>query len=360
MRVPVVLAVLVLVAGCGASPTMQAGHDPVLKVGAIVSRTGVYAALGDEMAAAMRLYLEQHGGRLGGREADLVVADDAGNPETGARAAGQLIADGASVLTGLLSSPVAVAVVKRAGQTPVVIANAGANALGGPGVYRVSFTNREHGYAAGRYAAEHFGREGAVLMAPDYSAGVETLDGFQAGYGAKPLARILTPFDRTRSFAGYLDRIPDGAKFVYAFYAGDEAITFARDYTGPTLLTCQNLTDEDVTRAIGSRAEGMTSVGMYAPTLPGKENADFVALWRARTGRNPSDVAVQSWDAMRLIDLAAGRNADVAEGLAQIREIPSPRGPLSFDATHNPVQNWYVREYQNGENRVISTIYPRK
>ncbi|MFI6600787.1 ABC transporter substrate-binding protein [Nonomuraea sp. NPDC050536] len=361
MRVPVVLLMVFAVAACGVSPTMQAQHDAVLKVGAIISQTGVYAALGDDMEAGMRLYLDEHVGRLGGRPAALVVADDAGNPETGGQQARQLIdRDGASVITGLLSSPVAVTVVRQARGVPVVIANAGADGLGGPGVYRVSFTNHEHGYAAGKYAAEHFGTSGAVLMAPDYSAGTETLDGFEAGYGAKALKRILTPFDRTKNFASYLAQIPAEAKFVYAFYAGSEAIMFAKAFSAVKipLLACQHLADEDVTQAVGPDADGMTSVGMYAPTLPNKDNTVFVALWRARTGRNPSAVAVQGWDAMRMIDLAADKGGDLARALSQISDIPSPRGPLHLDATHNPVQNWYVRQYQNGENRVISTISP--
>ncbi|WP_214318410.1 ABC transporter substrate-binding protein [Nonomuraea sediminis] len=363
MRVPVVVPVVLVVvlAACGASPTMQAGHDPVLKVGAIISQTGVYAALGDDMETAMRLYLDEHGGRLGGRPAALLVADDAGNPETGGQRARQLIDhDGASVITGLLSSPVALTVVRQAGGVPVVIANAGADGLGGPGVYRVSFTDHDQGFAAGKYAAEHYGTSGAVLMAPDYTAGTETLDGFEAGYGAKALKRILTPFDRTKDFAPYLAQIPADAKFVYAFYAGGEAITFARAFSAAKvpLLACQHLADEDVTQAVGPDADGMTSVGMYAPTLTNQDNTAFVALWRSRTGRNPSVVAVQGWDAMRMIDLAADKGGDLARALSQIHDIPSPRGPLHFDATHNPVQNWYVRQYQNGENRVLSTISP--
>ncbi|MFD2357439.1 ABC transporter substrate-binding protein [Nonomuraea ferruginea] len=74
----------------------------------------------------MRLYLEEHGGELGGRPARLVVADDGGTAEQGRRAARELIErDRVDVITGLLASPVAEAVVAEAGRTPVVVANAG-------------------------------------------------------------------------------------------------------------------------------------------------------------------------------------------------------------------------------------------
>jgi branched-chain amino acid transport system substrate-binding protein len=363
MRVPVLGLVALMVAGCGGSVPLPDEDEPV-KVGAIVSQTGVYAVLGDDMETAMRLYLDDHGGKLGGRPATLVVADDAGSPEIGREQARKLVDDGVDVLTGLIASPVAVSVVQEAGRTPVVIANAGADQLGGPNVFRVSYTNHAHGYAAGKYAAEHYGKEGVVLMASDYSGGVETLDGFTDGYGSQPLKRILTPFGMQADLEPYFEQIPPGAKLLYAFYAGGEAVAFAKafkqlGYDGRIkLLACQNLTDEDVLRAVPADVEGIVSVGLYSPALDNPDNAAFVARWRARTGRNPSTVALQSWDAMRLIDKAVAAGGDLTRALAGVGDLDSPRGTLRLDDSHNPVQNWYAREYRNGVNRIIATISP--
>lgn len=369
------LALVVLsVSACGGGAASGgAGESTTLKVGAIISQTGVYSALGDDMEAAMRLYLEEHGGKLGGKAAELVVADDAGNPETGQQKARQLtLQDKVNVITGLIASPVAVAVAKEAGtqKTPVVVANAGADALGGEGVFRVSYTNYMHGYAAGKYAAEAYGKDGAVLMGADYSAGTETLKGFAEGFakagGAAPIKQILTPFGKTQNFQPYLSQIPAEAKFVYAFYAGGEAITFAKNYkqfgydTKVKLLTCQNITDEDVLQAIGADAEGITSVGLYSPALDNAENTAFVAKWKAKNGgKNPSVVALQSWDAMQLIDKAAAKGGKLADALGQVGDITSPRGTFKLDdKTHNPVQNWYARKYEGGVNKVVATIPP--
>ncbi|WP_336207443.1 ABC transporter substrate-binding protein [Nonomuraea sp. LPB2021202275-12-8] len=368
MRLPVVGLVALMAAGCGGPATTMARDDPELRVGAIISQTGVYAMLGDEMETAMRLYLKRHGGELGGRPARLIVADDGGAADRGRQEAGRLVErDRVDVITGLLASPVAVSAVEEAGRTPVVIANAGADELGGPGVFRVSYTNHAHGYAAGRYAAERYGGSGAVLMASDYSGGVETLDGFEEGYGAGRLERILTPYGKTQDLAPYLARIPPDAEVLYAFYAGGEAVTFAKAFkqlgydSKIRLLTCQNITDEDVLAAIGPDAEGITSVGLYSPALDNPENAAFVDMWKAETGLNPSAVALQSWDAMRLIDAAAARGGDLTKALGEVGELASPRGRLRLDPiTHDPVQNWYARQYQNGINRVIATIPPKE
>lgn len=366
MRLPMAGLVVLMAAGCGGAPPPR--QDDEVTVGAIISQTGVYALLGDEMELAMRLYLEGAGGRLGGRPARLVVADDGGAAERGRQEARRLIeGERVDVITGLLASPVAVSVAEEAGRTPVVIANAGADELGGPGVFRVSYTNHAQGHAAGRYAAERYGRRSAVLMASDYLGGVETLDGFEDGYGAGSLTRILTPFGGAQDLAPYLARIPRGAELLYAFYAGGEAVAFTKAFkqlgydTRVTLLACQHLTDEDVLEAVGADAEGVVTVGLYAPELRNRENTAFVARWRSRTGRNPSVVALQSWDAMRLIDRAAARGGELRRALAGVEELASPRGRLRLDATtHNPVQNWYARRYENGVNRVIATIPPEE
>jgi branched-chain amino acid transport system substrate-binding protein len=35
-------------------------------------------------------------------------------------------------------------------------------------------------------------------------------------------------------------------------------------------------------------------------------------------------------------------------------KIDSPRGPLSFNKAHNPIQNIYLREVRNGRNELVS------
>jgi len=39
-------------------------------------------------------------------------------------------------------------------------------------------------------------------------------------------------------------------------------------------------------------------------------------------------------------------------------KIDSPRGTFTFSASHNPVQNIYLRQVTNGENKVIGIAAP--
>ena len=70
----VVTAVLMLaLAGCAQGNATDPGS---VKVGLLVSLSGSYQSIGTDMRDGFQLYLDLHGGTLGGRRADLVIADE--------------------------------------------------------------------------------------------------------------------------------------------------------------------------------------------------------------------------------------------------------------------------------------------
>ena len=78
-----------------------------------------------------------------------------------------------------------------------------------------------------------------------------------------------------------------------------------------------------------------------------------------RYGAQPDVYAVQGYDSAAL--LAAGLEATKGDINAtgelykamRAAKINSPRGPLSFSASQNPVQNIYLREVKNGKNAYV-------
>ena len=358
-------------AACGGGGSLSSGGDAAaddtLTIGLLVPETGVYAPLGEEMKQAAKLYLKEHDNEIAGQKVELVVGDAAGDPETGKSKAREMILNRhVDVLTGVVASPVAATVADeaKANKIPFVVANAGADALTGPEaseyVWRVSQSNYGHGYAAGVYAAKHVSTTGGVFMGADYAAGTETRDGFVAGFesgGGKKLdAQILTPFGKTQNFQPFLSRVPKDAKFVYAFYAGGEAITFQKNwanfgYQGDIpLIGAQNLTDEDILPTVGKTGVGTTTVGLYAPALDNSTNKAFVSSWEKAHKAKPSIIAVTTTDAFQFIAQAAEKAdgdvdaASITKALPDAGEIDSPRGTFTVDPeTHNPVQTYYAR-----------------
>ncbi|GAA0408382.1 hypothetical protein GCM10009541_59350 [Micromonospora gifhornensis] len=52
-----------------------AGDSDRVRIGLLVSLSGIYTSVGEDMRRGFQLYLDTHDGRLGGRDIDLVVAD---------------------------------------------------------------------------------------------------------------------------------------------------------------------------------------------------------------------------------------------------------------------------------------------
>jgi branched-chain amino acid transport system substrate-binding protein len=370
--------VVALLAGCGSSlqEDRQGAGDGPIKVGFLVPQSGVYAPLGRDMENGFRLYLDAKGGRLGGHTVELVVADEGGGPETGVPAAQKLLQqDQVTALVGIVSSAVVLGVrdLVNDSKVPLIVANAGANAITGEQrsdyVWRTSFTNGEVAGALGAYVAGQVKGGKVFLAAPDYAAGKEATAGFQAAFeaaGGQVAGTELTPFGTTTNFQPYLARIQrSGAKAVYCFYAGAEAVAFVKQYQQFGLasripLYCSGfVTEGGVLDAQGDAALGIKGSLHYSDQLDNPTNQRFVADYSARYGDSPTVYAVQAYDAAAVLDraLAKGTTGDaIVDGLKGIGEIDSPRGPWRFTDGHGPDQVYYLRATQEQGGRIVNAI----
>ena len=368
-----------LLAGCGSSleeDQQGAAADGPVKVGLLVPKSGVYAPLGRDMENGFRMYLEAKGGKLGGRTVEVVVADEGGGPDTGVPAAQKLLQqDKVTTLVGIVNSAVALGVrdLVTDGKVPLIVANAGANAITGEQrsdyVWRTSFTNGEVAAALGEYVAGQVKDGKVFLVAPDYTAGEEATAGFKEAFeaaGGQVAGTELTPFGTTTNFQPYLARIQrSGAEAVYCFYAGAEAVAFVKQYqqfglAGGIPLYCSGfVTEGGVLKAQGDAAIGIKGSLHYSDQLDNPTNQKFVADYSARYGDTPTVYAVQAYDAAAVLDqaLAKGATGDaIVEGLKGVGEVDSPRGPWRFTDGHGPDQVYYLRETEEQGGRIVNAI----
>src|SRR4030095_8175465 len=82
-------------AGVGVAPwrSAQAQAGP-MKIGLLAPLTGVVASGGKEMVEGVQFYLDQVKGEMGGRKVELVIEDDASNPDTALQKARRLVEQG--------------------------------------------------------------------------------------------------------------------------------------------------------------------------------------------------------------------------------------------------------------------------
>lgn len=375
-----VLPLLALAACGGGSLSEEGGGEessgPV-KIGLSVPLSGVYATLGEDMTQGFELYLEEHDGKLGGREIEVVKADEGESPQTGVPATTKLVtADQVSAVVGIVNSSTALGLQDTFVQSevPLIIANAGADDLTAdksPYIWRTSFTNGQVGAALGGAVAEELGDKKVFLMAADYAAGQESVAGFKETFtaaGGQIAGEAFTPFGTTSDWQPFLSKVrSSGAEAVYVFYAGAEAVNFVKQYEAfglsknVQLYGAGFLTEGGVLDAQGASAVGTKTSLHYSHLLETDRNKEFVEAYQAAYDEVPTVYAVQAYDAAAALD-AALENAEstdgkgIAEALEGVGDIDSPRGTWSFDEEHNPDQPYYLREVQEVDGGFANAV----
>src|SRR4051812_5280539 len=344
-----------------------------LKVGFMLPYTGTFAKLGKFIDEAFRLKVEQQGGKLGGRAVAYVQVDDESKPEAGTDNMNRLVGrEKVDVVVGTVHSGVAMAMVKvaRDTNTMLVIPNAGANDATGPlcapNIFRTSFSNWQPNFPMGKVLSDA-GHKNVVTLTWRYTAGAEQMDGFKEGFaaaGGKVVEDLALPFPEVE-FQALITRIanlkPDA---VYCFFAGGGAVKFVKDYAAAGLMKTiplygSGFLTDGTLEAQGAAAEGLKTGPHYADRLDNPVNKAFLAAFKQKVGQDGDIYAVQGYDAGALLDIGLGgvggdtgaRDKMVAAMAGA--KIDSPRGPLSFNKAHNPIQNVYLREVRSGKNEMV-------
>jgi branched-chain amino acid transport system substrate-binding protein len=363
----------------GEEDTGDAGGDGggTVRVGLVIPQAGVYTPLGVDMQNGWNLWLDQHDGKMGDYTVETVTADEGEGPDTGVPAIQRLLTEGdVDALVGIVNSATALGVAEQVteAETPLLIANAGAGPItkdaGSPYVWRTSFTNAQIAAAMGEHLAEE-GVGPVYVMAPDYAAGQEVVAGFieafEAG-GGTVAGQALTPFGKTQDFQPFLSGAQaSGAKAVFVFYAGGEAVSFVKQYadfglkdTLP-LYGSGFLTEGGVLAAQGEAAVGVQTALHYSTEIDNESNKEFVEAYREAYDALPTVYAVQAYDAANVLaralkestDLTGKAITDALGGLGTIDD--SPRGPWSFNG-QTPEQTIYLREVTDEGGTLLNSV----
>jgi len=367
------LRLTVIAAATLAAPLACAQSTGKLKVGLMLPATGTFAALGTAIDNGFRLYVAEQGGKLGGREVEYVRVDDESDPAKATDNINKLIKrDNVDVVVGSVHSGVAMAMAKVAKDTGtlLIVPNAGADAVTGPmcapNIFRSSFSNWQPGYAMGEAMAKK-GHRKVVTITWKYAAGDEMVRGFREAFtkaGGAVVKELNLPFPNVEFQALLTDIAATRPDAVFAFFAGGGAVKFVKDYaaaglkSGIPLYGTGFLTDGTL-EAQATDAEGLLTTLHYADSLNTPRDNAFRLAYAKAYKLQPDVYAVQGYDAAQMlaIGLAAvkgdvGKKAEFAAALRKAR-IDSPRGAFTVSASHNPVQDIYLRQVVGKQNQVV-------
>ncbi len=356
-----VVAGLVLLAA-----TAFANAAPPVKVGLILPMTGPYAIYGKSMENGARLYLQENGKTFGGRDVEIIVADDTGvAPEIAKRAAQSLIVkEKVDILAGFGMTPSALTVVPLVNQAkvPMIIMNAATTGITtkSPYVMRTSLTQPQAAAPMAIWAAENNIKKVYTLVA-DYSPGIDSEKQFKSTFaenGGKVVGEIRYPLNTTDP-SPYLQRIknakPDG---VFVFLPpGELSIALIRGFVDRGLaadgikLIGSSITEEGVLDATGDKAIGVITSLNWSESHPSLENKAFVAAYRkAHPNERPNYMAIGAYDGMGLIARVLEKTKGDASGDAFVAAAKglkwmSPRGPIQIDEKNGDIiQSMYIRK----------------
>lgn len=367
-RSVIALSALILAAGAQAQ-----GMDK-LKVGLMLPYSGTFTALGLAIENGFRMYVDEQGGKLAGREIEFIKVDDESDPAKATENVNKLIRrDKVDVIVGTVHSGVAMAMARAAKEsnTLLIVPNAGSDAVTGPmcapNIFRSSFSNWQSSYGMGAVAATQEKKKTAMTITWKYAAGEEMTNAFKEGFekeGGKVLKQLTVPFPNVEFQALLTEIAASKPDAVFAFFAGGGAVKFVKDYAAAGLnktipLYGSGFLTDGTLDAQGDAAQGLLTTLHYADNLDTPRDKSFRTAYAKAFKLQPDVYAVQGYDAAQILrvglDAVKGDVSKKAEFAAAVEKakFDSPRGVFTMSKSHNPVQDIYLRRVEGKENKVV-------
>src|SRR3954463_117686 len=361
-------AAAVILAGTGAQ-----GQEK-LKIGIIATLSGPPAVLGQQLRNGFNLAVKDLNGKLGGRDVEVIVADDELKPDLAVNKVKALVdRDKVDFVVGPIFSNILIAMMKPITESGTILIspNAGTSNFAGkecnPNFFVTSYQNDQNAEAMGKYAQDT-GVKKAFLMAPNYQAGRDELSGFKHNFKGEVADEVYVPLNQL-DYSAEISRIAAAAPdAIFVFLPGGMGVNFVKQFRQAGLadkikFLSAFTVDESTLPAQQDAALGFFGGANWAPNLDNPQNKAFEAAYEKEYNAVPGSYAFQAYDAALLIDSAlkaTGGKTDNKDALrAAIRkaDFKSLRGAFKFNTNHYPIQDFYlVKVAKRGDGKFQTEI----
>ncbi|MGY4310193.1 branched-chain amino acid transport system substrate-binding protein [Bradyrhizobium sp. USDA 4369] len=356
MKVSSKLAGLGLAASLLAQPALAADK---IKIGVIVTLSGPAAALGGQVRDGFNLAIKDLGGKMGGKDVEVIVADDELKPDAAiTKVKGLLERDKVDFIVGPIFSNMLQAIHRPVteNKTFLISPNAGPSSYAGkecsPFFYVTSYQNDQVHAILGKVAQDR-GYKRMYLLVPNYQAGRDSVAGFKLDYKGEIVEESYVPLN-TLDFQPELSKIssqkPDA---VFTFMPGGMGVNLVKQFKqaglADTIPVLSAFTvDESTLPAQQDAAVGMFGGADWAPNLDNPQSKKFVAGYEAAYNGVPGTYAMQAYDAALLIESAVKAvggdlaNKDAVASALKKADFTSLRGNFKFNTNGYPIQDFYL------------------
>src|SRR5580700_10147478 len=363
-------AAVSLAVALAAIATGTAAAQDTIKIGLVMPMTGTVGAAGQEVVAAVKLYMAQHGDIVAGKKIELLIRDDGSIPDNAKRLAQELaVNDKVAILAaGTTPSAMSMAPIATEAKVPTVVMISGTSVVTerSPYYVRTCFTLGQQSGIIADWAIKN-GSHKAVSVLSDWAPGTEAGKAFELHFtqgGGQLLDTLKVPLQNP-DFAPFLQRARDlQPDTLFVFVPAGQAGTFARqfserglDKSGIRLIGPGDIVDDDDLPTTGDALLGVVTAGIYSAAHPSQLNKDYAAAYKKATGHRANFISVGGYDGMNLIYQALQKtkgstDADTVVGTMKGMAWESPRGPISIDPnTRDIVQNVYIRKVEKKDGQ---------
>ncbi len=355
-------------AAVSSAPRLALAQGGPIRIGLMAPLSGVVAAGGREIVEGFNMFWEDVGNSAGGRKVEVLVEDDAGNPDTALQKARRLVEqEKVHFLFGnlLANTGLAVASYVKGNGVPYFIPVIAADDLTQrdrvPNVIRVAgYTASQMPRPLADWALKQ-GYKRVATISQDYTFGHEQCGGFAQVFsegGGTIVNQFWNPLG-TADFSPYLGQLAS-AKIdaVFAMELGADANRFMQQYANfglkgqLPLLGAQNFTDQSVIRTMGPECEGIVSSAHFAEGSDNPSTQKFVKAYTAKYGKMPSLYGFSHYSGAmwvhKAIDVVKGDVEKRDAFLDAVRKVvltDSPLGrPVRLDDYGNPIYDVFIRK----------------
>lgn len=346
------LAALALCAAWPLAAWSQA-KDPV-RVGLVSSKSGVFAQQGEEVIRAIQFAIDEANAKGGvdGRKVEVQIADDEGTPDAGRRVAEKLARDGYNLLIGAIPSSISLALapnLERWDAAYFVVASKSDKITGDSCKARAFRTNHSDAMDIAMISewAKSFKERTFASIAADYVWGRDSAESFAKAVkaqGKEVKLQLYAPLG-TKDFSPFIAQLKEAkVDAIWVAETGRDAIAFVKQAAEfglipQTRLIGHSLILNFMIDATGKLLEGTQGTTGYTPDIDNPRNKAFVAAWKAKFNRLPTDNEGQAYNGTQVmfegVRLAkSAKPADVAKALPGVT-VDSIYGPVVLRAADN-------------------------
>jgi len=289
----------------------HAADPDTFYIGGVVSLSGTYGMFGDDMRKGVEIAVEQRGGKVLGKPIKVSWEDDETKPQPAVQKTTRLIADGAQMIFGAVSSSSTLAIMNIAKQRkiPHLVTISADDKITAPGASRYTFRTSntlgmEQRMALNYTKDQKLKRVYGVIA--DYQATRDSWEWYRKEAekaGVQIVGADFPPLGN-RDFSTIVDKVAKSdADSVVLFQTGSDAVTLVKQAGQVNLAKTKKIfgpviADETMAAAVGPASIGVNSGVRYHYTIDNPANKKFVDAYRKKYSEFPSMAAGEAYDGM--------------------------------------------------------------